>query len=423
MRVPIMFLVGVGLACTSSSGEGEGEPNEDEGEGESNEGEGEASEGEGESNEGEGEAPLELPAWRQGMSPFSWRQLPTTSLQELAPMPSLEGVDANGLPMLGGPGGRIDAWNGLAADPLTNRLYSAANGGHADWAGNDVYELDLSQDTPTWVMLRGPTDASLIFRGDYNFGVYSDYYLDGRPGSTHSYFALQFLPTRGAVFRFGCGSLYGTGNEGNNKIDSFVISTNDWSPAGTYPDLTPTRTDPNGLSICKTSNDDVYVAGADNLRKFVASTGEVEVLSGYPQNHTAMKTSGCVVDEARQVVVFFGDAYRPPDGGLLYSISNDAFTEIDFTGAATNSTTSWVYAYGFHDLGYDQYFLKTNAPGELVQVNPDTFEATLVATTGGEAQLAATNGVLTRFQHLPALGGYAYYPPRREETVWFLATE
>jgi hypothetical protein len=322
-----------------------------------------------------GSEPTDAPAWRDGMAPFSWKKLPTTNLMDLTPDPFLiDSVDSNGLPVLGGLYGRVSAWVGLAADPSTSRVYSAANGGHGDWAGNEVYELDLRQDVPTWVMLRAPTAPEYIFRGDYNFGVYPDYYLDDRPGSTHSYYALQFLPSFDSVFRFGAGSLYGTGNEANNHIDAFVLADNDWVAAGTYPDITPTRTDAIAVAVCRnTVNDDVYVAATGRLRRFNAATSTVEELSGYIQNHTAMSYAACAVDSVRDRVVYFGDQYRPAaNGGLVYDILADAFSEITFTGEATTSVTSWREAYAYHDPVYDTFFPQDPSSGRRARAcRPD----------------------------------------------------
>ena len=42
--------------------------------------------------------------------------------------------------------------------------------------------------------------------------------------------------------------------------------------------------------------------------------------------------------------------------------------------------------------------------------------------TGGSAMPDAYNGVHTRWQYLPTLGGFAYYP-EAGSGIWFLATQ
>ena len=95
---------------------------------------------------GEPSASATWPAWRKALSRWQWKQIPGTDLSTVVPSPAVPGA----------PSTRIDAWNGLAADTRTNRLYSAANGGHADYSGNEVVELDLSGESAAWRMLRVP---------------------------------------------------------------------------------------------------------------------------------------------------------------------------------------------------------------------------------------------------------------------------
>src|SRR5690606_3388344 len=82
---------------------------------------------------GEPSASALWPTWRQSMGRWQWKQIPGTDLSSVAPNPRVPGALS----------ARIDAWNGLAADTRGSLLYSAANGGHADYAGNEVYEIDL----------------------------------------------------------------------------------------------------------------------------------------------------------------------------------------------------------------------------------------------------------------------------------------
>src|SRR6185436_1721935 len=102
-----------------------------------------------------------------------------------------------------------------------DRLYLAGAGGHADWAGNEAYELDLRVAAPAWRLLRPPTMAPDVQGSNGPMGIFHHYYADGRPSSTHLYFALQFVRARNRVFKMCAGSIWGTGNEGNNKVDGF----------------------------------------------------------------------------------------------------------------------------------------------------------------------------------------------------------
>lgn len=361
---------------------------------------------------GEPSASATWPAWRKALARWQWKQIPGSDLSTVVPSPAVPGA----------PSARIDAWNGLAADPRTNRLYSAANGGHADYSGNEVVELDLSGDTSTWKMLRAPTDAANIVASDYNRGIYNDYYLDGRPASTHTYYALQFIASRNAVFKFAAGSLWGTGNESNWKTDSFSLASGDWHSAGTWPDATSVRGGAIAAPICKNPyTDEVYLATPTNLRRFDPSSGTFAVLAAWPDNSTAVYARACAVDPTRNRVVFFGDAYRVPAGGIVYDIGTNSMSRISFSGTASDITAP-SYHYAWYEAKIGTFLLKTTSSDKVYAIDPASFAVTQISTTGGSSMPDAMNGVQTRWQRLPNLGGYAYYP-RSGSGVWFLAVE
>lgn len=358
--------------------------------------------------------PSTWPAWRRGIAPWRWVRVPGSDLSSVSPA----------VPVPGNLRNRIDAWNGLAADTRRSRLYSAGNGGHADYSGNEVYEIDLSADTPAWMMLREPSRPEHILASNASKGIYHDYYLDGRPSSTHTYYALHYLPSRGAIFKFGAGSTWGTGNERNWKTDAFSLASNDWMPAGTWPDvIVDTRKDSTGASICMNPvTEEVYIA-ALGLRRFDPQTGTFTKLGArWPQNATAAYTRACAVDTLRNRVVYFGDAYRVPTGGLVYDIHGDVISQIDFTGDGVAELTAKGSNFAWYEPRLDKFLLKSQVGSNVYAIDPVTFASTLVKTVGGEDMPNARNGVHTRWQRMPALGGYAYYA-RHGDGIWFLATE
>ena len=360
---------------------------------------------------GEPSASATWPAWRKALSRWQWKQIPGTDLSTVVPSPAVPGALS----------ARIDAWNGLAADTRTNRLYSAANGGHADYSGTEVVELYLSGETAAWRMLRAPTAAASIAASDYTKGAFYDYYLDGRPASTHTYYALQFIASRNAIFKFGAGSLWGTGNESNWKTDAFSIASGDWHAAGTWPDAAP-RGGATGAPVCKNPNtEEVYVATPAGLKRFDPSSGAYTSVAAWPENSTAVYARACAVDPARNRVVFFGDAYRVPAGGLVYDVASNAMSRISFSGAA-GDITAQNYHYAWYEAKIGRFLLKTASSDKVYSIDPDTYAVAQVSTTGGASVPDAANGVQSRWQRLPNLGGYAYYP-RSGSGIWFLAVE
>jgi hypothetical protein len=367
-----------------------------------------------------------MPAWRQGMAPFQWKKIPLTSINLIKPVTSYDGFkDMNGLGIAGGLYGRLAAWNGLAADTSTDRVYSAGSGGHADYAGNEVYEIDFSKDVPAWVILREPSAPQNVGASNGTKGLYYDYYLDGRPASTHTYYALQFITSQKSIFKFGAGSLYGTGNEGNSYIDQFSLTKNDWELG---PNNRPffgatARQGVISAAVCKSPvSDEVYIGAVDGLKKFNPASSQVTKVADYFQNNSEITYHACAVDPVHQQVIFFGDAYNPSNGGYKYDIATGKYSRLTFTGTATSSIISWSQAYAWYDESLQAFTLKVGTGSKIIRIDPQTFETTESATTGGETMPDAMNGVETRFQRLPNLKGYVYYP-NDTDGFWFLATE
>ncbi len=53
----------------------------------------------------------------------------------------------------------ITAWTGMGADQTRKMIWMAGNGGHADYAGNEVYSCDLNVDSPAWIRRRNASPA------------------------------------------------------------------------------------------------------------------------------------------------------------------------------------------------------------------------------------------------------------------------
>lgn len=152
--------------------------------------------------------------------PGQVKQLANSSLQDpgLNPAnPQAMFRDSNGHYLnftLGGNDNAVWAFSGLAYDTTRGKILSVANGGHADYSGNEVYEWDIGT-TQTWAMVRGPSFTSagqrLIPIKDSESSL--DYYTDtsgwyGPPGalipaSRHSYQGAVYMESVGKVWLAG----------------------------------------------------------------------------------------------------------------------------------------------------------------------------------------------------------------------------
>lgn len=354
------------------------------------------------------------PNWRKEMKALEWKHLPGSDLSSVSPTVRVPGSLS----------ARINAWNGLAVDTVTNKVYSATNGGHADYSGNEVYEIDLSIENPQWKLLREPTPAADIVAGNYTAGIYPDYYKDGKPSSTHTYYSLHFISSKQSIFRFGSGSMWGTGNEGSSKTDSFSIPFNDWAPAGTWPDITPQRSGVIDVSICKNPvTEEVYI-NSDRIRKFDPVTEAYTVLAPPSSGNGSDEDSrgGCAVDTKRNKILYFKNNYQPVAGGLLYDIATNTLSRIELSGPALREVRDAQQGYGYYDPKFDAYIFKNQIGGQVFRIDPETFATNQIMTTGGDSIPNSVNGVYTRFMSVPNMKGYALYPAHGSG-IWFLATE
>ncbi|MBL8740714.1 MAG: hypothetical protein JNK04_06465 [Myxococcales bacterium] len=344
-----------------------------------------------------------LPSWRQGLAAGEWVALPSADLRQVTPdvMPG------------GGYYGRIDAWNGFAADVVQSVLYLGAAGGHADYAGNEVYTLALAQDAPAWVIETQPSAAEL-------YTIDEPYYLDGLPSSMHTYYSMWFIEPRGRLFRFPGGSTWGSGNGNTPHIDAWDPGTRTWDPAGSHPDMggSPTYETPTAKDLL---TGDVYQVQGDNrLWVWRAETdttsdlGDVAMGSG---SFYDVYASPAVVAQSR--LLFLVDDANP-GSARAYDLTSGAWSVQALSGSAAQAVAS-DQAMAFYDGCAEAVVVKTNIGGDLYLVDAITLEATPFPTSG-DLPSDAINGVHTLFQYLPNLGGYAYQP-RHDSVMYFVATQ
>lgn len=168
-----------------------------------------------------------VPAWLAGVSVGAWVNLPSSTL-------STSGVGWSGTP----PGGSgnyqsiVTAWGGGVLNTV-GCYYAGAfhagtfvvifGGGHADYAGNELYAYGpLQDDAPAWRRLTDPTipAANNVSR------------ISGQPVSRHSYDSLVYLPTVNKMLCIGVAGNYSSGNTFNvADLYDFAAASGQWSAA------------------------------------------------------------------------------------------------------------------------------------------------------------------------------------------------
>jgi hypothetical protein len=146
--------------------------------------------------------------------PGRWYKIEGSRLDQqpgvFPPVPTPEGNPAN----------VFAAWSGAAYDSKRERVLFHG-GGHGDYAGNEVYALDVN--TFRWSRLWGPSPQIPSLRESEGRAAYPD----GNPASVHTYDGLNYLPDLDKLWRGG-GSLWSGSGGGTQATWMLDLATNRW---------------------------------------------------------------------------------------------------------------------------------------------------------------------------------------------------
>lgn len=347
--------------------------------------------------------PTTLPSWRAPLAVGQWTAIPNTA-------PSLAPLAVKTYPTLGatGPAAKVIAWCGLSLDTRNSTLYSAAGGGHSDYAGNEVHAIGLAVNTPQWVERRAATAASQVLAS-------RAYYADGRPTSRHSYYGVAFNEKRGRILLL-AGSRWGDGYQ-TEALDGFNLATLDWDRAGTYPNAPAAVTTYFGAAVVEhKSTGDLYAFANYNAYRWnnATNTWSAAVSGGTIYGIEAASA----LDSRRNRVLVVGG--HGADRGL-YTLGSATTASVTLTG--THASALNLPGNGMvYEPTLDAYLVRRpDAGGTVYRINAQTWAVSTFATTGGSSIPAAQNGVYRRWLYVPALGGVVYCPSYTSN-LWFLRT-
>ena len=341
-----------------------------------------------------------MPAWRQGQAVGEWRQISNSALST-APRAVI--VDGNT-----GPQSKVVAWTSFAIDTRNSSVYSVANGGHHDYAGNEVNRIGLLDGAPKWTEPRASTPMAQI-SGDVS------HYADGRPTSRHTYYGAVVNEVRNRAMVFG-GAIWGNGN-GTSATDGFNLSNNDWDAARTYSNAPSEYTTAFGNAVTQhKATGDIYVFGNFAVARWSnASNTWSRVLGGVS---TYGQSSASAMDTARRRILVVGGENN--DRGL-YDMASNTMTNISFTGPDAGNIGGLANGM-VYDPALDVYLLrKAGAGNTIYRINAQTLYVDTLPNTNGASIPASTNGVYGRFLYAPQLKGVIYFPSYGGNG-WFIRT-
>ena len=333
-----------------------------------------------------------MPIWRQGMAVGEWRQIAGTAMAS-APLA------VKTFPSLGntGPSSKVVAWTSLAINTRDSSLYSAANGGHMDYAGNEVNRIRLADNTPAWSESLPATPAVQVTAS-------SAYYADGKPSSRHSYYGQTVNEVRNRVMTLG-GSRFGDGGV-LSTVDGFNLETNSWDAAGTFPSNSDLSSVAGPAIVDNKATGDIFLFSNWKVWKWTSSTNTWSLL--VTGGTIYGQYSASAFDSRRNHILVLGG--NGNDHGV-YDLATNTITPV----AAVLNGDGNALAY---DSGADVFLLRSGLT--TYRINASTFAVDQMPTSG-LAPAAAPNGPWRRFLYVPSLKGVVYVPTYNDN-IWFMRT-
>ncbi|MEP7245365.1 MAG: hypothetical protein ABI885_17065, partial [Gammaproteobacteria bacterium] len=193
-------------------------------------------------------APGTAPAWFTSMGTGSWATIAGGSGQRvgdrLPSVLSLTGLSGES------PTGIMTAWTGGAVDQSRREFILCANGGHADYSGNEAYALSLGDATPAWRRICDPTPKSQMPMPPTNEG--GGVWNDGRPRAMHSTFEVfgdgrVWFPLLNSVASPGGGTVNNIASFNRSGLGNatsplaYASGMGPWAVHGAVPGLNPTN--------------------------------------------------------------------------------------------------------------------------------------------------------------------------------------
>lgn len=382
-----------------------------------------------------------FPLWREGQTPLTWAAIGSSVAEDVDPEnnPAINPNYPSIAPWRNTSGGGdiFRAWNSWCTgvwSESTGKFRIPSQGGHDDYAGNEVYLQQLTDDVPLWELEREPTGA-IGNTGTLNDGQEdSMVYFDGRPRSTHGYDL--FCDRNGDVWGSGNGP-FQNGNNLATKFFKFSDSTSDWSVMATNTFIVNGASAAGAGSIVwDETRDEFYGYPSANaqLSKYVVATGTASLLSVYTD--AGQQTRGIRIPELDSIV-WLNPSYTKHIGVYDYGRTGGAsLVQPGATGTAPTyggysggvsiyPNGVWVPGYGggvgailcWHG-GTSFYVLTPNASGDP----SDSWAWSTLAADGSNALDPGnpnSTGVYGRLFYSTRLGGIGLSLQPDEPTYFF----
>ena len=332
-------------------------------------------------------------------SAVGWFQIPNSKMDTVCP--NLAAINAST-----GCAAVISGWSSGLADTKRNRLLFFG-GGHSDYAGNEVYSLDLN--TLTMNRLTNPSLPAVECVSGLTNPV--------APNSRHTYAGVSYIPSADQIFLF-AGAVYRGSNGcqpspdplyvgyGGRLSDTWTMDVNSKTWKRRDP-LTTSSRPVNGISGLGEGvvsdydpvTDRVIVSDDVNWYSYDQAANTYTLLNSGYQNINYQQNG--VIDPVRRIFFTFGGHQL-----LAYDLKTNKISE--WTSQVTGCDA--LVTNNYPGLAYDptQKKIVGWSGGNTVYVfDPDAKSCQAVTYPNGPNVPQTEQGTFGRFRYFPALGVFA----------------
>ncbi|MGE0762640.1 MAG: hypothetical protein AB7N80_05125 [Bdellovibrionales bacterium] len=348
--------------------------------------------------------PGTVPTWREGLAIGQWKEITGSNMSALIPTVSAPGNGRNTI---------IEAWNSLAIDPRDSTIYSVANGGHFDWAGNEVNAIKMTDNSPKWFEKKPSTPVNQIVES-------RSHYLDGAPTSRHSYYGMVFNKSRNRVMLL-TGYWWASATSMTPAMDGYNILSNTYDPKDTFPNVPgAVQGSPGAAIIEDTATDNIYSVANYGVYRWNNGTNTWSTLLSNTPVY-GYSATGAFDTQRNRFLVCGGDRAAGTAVCYLYDVAKNTLTAAQIIGLADSN----LDGQGGHGMIYsaeaDAYFFRRSGTSgnAVLKVAAGTLTLSQMNVQGGATAQAPINGLWKRWLYAPQLGG-AFYLPTYGSNIWFV---
>jgi hypothetical protein len=340
-----------------------------------------------------------LPSWVKNLPLLQWYEIPNTKLSSVAPSPPIFGNS--------GPASKINSWNGATLKRQGSVYMLGAAGGHADYAGNEVDALKLNAETPRWLELSPPTPNSKIINR-------SQFYLDLKPGATHTYYATQFINARNRMIVVASPGMNGSlppppANwpyaDASDHSFSFNLATNTWDKPEYFASYNGGGDYIAALVVKHPVTEDIYYSRNNNGGWWRWS----QVTNTWSKLSDATRSpwcAGAAIDPKRNRMLIVG-SYEGTSPAEVRNLNGNPIP-VTFGGLGGDALKLGGYSGMVYDEVNDVFLVVYNnaATGKIsiLRVNSASWFVDALPVTG-IPPANRPNGIHNSVQYVPELGG------------------